>query len=441
MSGPGSTTTILAAVDGPKVRLADIASLGIFLAFLGALLQPTMPNPFLLEPGTSWTIVCYAFAVPVLVFGWVRGHRRQVSPFDYVLCGYLAFVVATWPASVDREQTGIAVARLAGQVAVYCAVRRLAADWPVLGRIFVAALAGGIAVLEWRALDYHLRAGLIARLAEFPSLEWNGREGLGVLGVIQFALLLGIWQRAQRRTVRIASMLLLVGSVVELVFLYSRMPWVAAACVLGVAFMTAMRLGGFWRYALGVAAITAIVAVVGTPYVLHLVRTAVGLEYGTEGGLDFRFVLWRNGINIVSQHALGGVGLGNFMEVHQKLYPMPFDIRPNEAAAAHPHNLFLQQAAEVGVPGGLAYVALWGTALWAGWRICKRATAGFDVGMSLFFALVSIVVVNMGENMFLDLVAAERARVHTIAWIVIGFVVAEWNRARQPDANQLAHAA
>jgi hypothetical protein len=39
--------------------------------------------------------------------------------------------------------------------------------------------------------------------------------------------------------------------------------------------------------------------------------------------------------------------------------------------------------------------------------------------------------------MFLDSVAVERIRLHTIAWIVIALVIAEWNRFRAADAPGL----
>jgi O-antigen ligase len=91
---------------------------------------------------------------------------------------------------------------------------------------------------------------------------------------------------------------------------------------------------------------------------------------------------------------------------------------------------------EIGIVGGAAYIALWATALWAGWHITSRAKAGLPINLSLFLALIAIAVANLGENMF---EGTERQRLHSIAWIVAALIVAEWNRGRLP--HPIEHAA
>lgn len=402
------------------------AGAGVFLAFLFALLRPAMPTPFGLEPAPAWTILCYAFAVPTLAF---YGYRRRIcwqpTNFDYLLAAYVVCVLATWPTSFNRAATGVAMVRLGAQIAVFYAVRLLVADRPGLTRVVVAALVGGIAILQWTAFDYHLRYGLSERLLDFPPLEWNGRQGLGFAGAIQFALLIGLWQRARSPLLRFASMLLIAGVVVELLFLYSRLAWIAAAAVLGVALVTTIRLGGFRRFALAVGVIIVVVGLVSTPFVLHLARVAAGWEEGMEGGPEVRLAGWIGATHVIRQHVFVGVGLGNYFPVRQSVN-------------WHPHNIFLQQIAEVGIGGGLAYIALWATVLWAGWQIGTRTADTHEISTSLFYGLVAIAMVNMGENMF-DIVD-ERIRLHTMAWILIALVIAEWNRMRLPAPPCLEHA-
>jgi O-antigen ligase len=408
-----------------------------FVGFLVVLLQPRIFNPFALEPGTAWTLVCYSFAIPVMLLH--RSGRSSWRPtfVDYVLAAYVLIVLVTWPTSLNPRATGIAVIRLAGQLAVFYAVRHLVETWSALARVVVATLIVGIAALTWTATMYHLRYGLSVRLADFPPLDWNGRQGLGFLGAIQFALLVGSWQQAQSRAVEVGTIVLIIGSVVELVFLYSRDPWVASGVVIVGALFTTIRLGGIRRFILPLGIIVAVLMTVRTPFVVHLARMAAGLEQGREGGLDVRLASWRYATTIIGQRPFAGMGLGNFVTGHRAVYPVGeqflFDERYFGAGPEHPHNLFLQQTAETGVFGGLAYVAIWATGIWAGWVISTRRTN--TVGSnSLFYGLLAVVVMNVGENMFLDGVAAERVRLHTLGWMLLACVIAEWNGLQPLEA-------
>lgn len=413
----------------------------LLVAFLVALLRPTIPNPLLLAPATAWTVVCYAFALPILLYHYVRNGRWQMTPFDYALCAYLAVVLATWPTSFNRQTTATAVVALAGQVVVFYAVRLLIASWPPAARIVVAGLVGGIALLVWLATDYHFRYGISFRLTEFP-LEWDGRPGLGAVAVIGFALLIGIWQRARSVTLQCASILVIVGAVVELIFFYSRDPWVAAAAVLVLALAVAFRIGGLRRFALAAGIIISVTALANTPYITRLVRMMAGLEHGPEGGLALRVGAWRDATVVIRQHLVTGVGLGNYLAARRATSLPRFALIPAEQIPlVHPHNVFLQQMAETGVAGGLAYLAIWATALWAGWRVGTSRVQTFDANLGVFYALAAITIVNLGENIFLDAVAAERVRLHTIAWVLMAVAIGEWSRMRESEPARLRHAA
>lgn len=418
-------------------EIPDVAGVVLFLAFLFLLLQPAIPNPFQLEPATAWVIVCYAFAVPILLIHAARRSWWRPTPFDYLLCAYVIFVLVTWRTSVDRPATSVAIFKLIAQIAIFCATRLLVENRRTLGRLVVAALVLGIAILEWTATDFHLRYGLSERLLEFPALEWNGREGLGVLGAIQLALLIGIWQETRSRMVQLGSILLIIGAVAELIFFYSRAPWIAAAAVLLLALVVAFRIGGVRRYALAVGAIVAVIGLARTPYIVRLAKMAAGLERGAEGGLAVRLGAWRHATSVIRQHLFVGVGLGNFVAVRRTIDLPLIPHVPAGETPVHPHNIFLQQFAETGIAGGLAYVALWATALWAGWRTSGPGTTRLEAHLSVFYGLFAIAIVNMGENMFMDTVAAERVRLHTISWILMAVGIAGWNRLRQAERARL----
>lgn len=414
---------------------ADVASVLLLLAFLFVLLHPSILNPLQVEPHTAWTITCYAFGIPILAINAIARRRLwRPTPFDYLLLAYVACVLATWPTSFNRQTTAVAILGLVGQIVVFAAFRLLAEVRPSLARVVVAALVVGIAMLEWAAADFHLRVGLAVRLIEFPPLDWNGREGLGLAAAIQFALLIGIWQRARSFPVQLASIVLMLGVIVELLFLYSRLAWAAAAAVMAAAFIVSLKLGGIRRYILALVVVGSLIGIVGTPYMVQLAKVATGLEHRADTSpLSFRVAAWLDTPRVIQGRVFAGTGLGTFMAFRPTVnLPRSRFLPPGFPAPLHPHNAYLQQAAETGIVGGLAYIAMWATALWAGWRISTRPETELDVHSGLFLALVAIAVSNLGENMF---EGTERLRLHSIAWIVTAFVVAAWKPTPVPDPS------
>jgi len=400
------------------------------MTFLYALVHPSILNPFQVEPHTAWAINCYAFGVPIVIINMLaRGGRWRPTMFDYCLLAYIALALATWPTSFNRQSTWNSIVGLGAQVAVFGAVRLLAVNQPAIARIVVAGLVAGIGMLEWTAFDTHLRIGLEARVLVFPPLEWSGREGLGLAAAIQCGLLVGVWQRTRSRMVQLASLALIVVAVVECLFMYSRVPWAALAAALVAACLVGLRVGGFRRTLLAVAAIGAFVAVVGTPYMLHLARMAAGLAQGPESGLSFRMAAWLDAPKVIARYPIRGTGLGTYMAVRPTIdMPRSPYLPPDLPSPLHPHNAYLQQLAEVGIVGGVAFAMMWGTALWAGWRVSTDRAVADGLNLGLFLALVALVVSNLGENMF-D--GTERLRFQSMAWIAAGVIIAEWTRVRQ----------
>ena len=82
-------------------------------------------------------------------------------------------------------------------------------------------------------------------------------------------------------------------------------------------------------------------------------------EYGDELATQIRRDFWRVGFMLIREHPLTGIGLGNFTAYS-------FSASPG-AAVRHGMacNTFLEIAAELGVPGFLAYCGLSGAALWS----------------------------------------------------------------------------
>lgn len=85
-----------------------------------------------------------------------------------------------------------------------------------------------------------------------------------------------------------------------------------------------------------------------------------------EGAKDARIVAWKAGWRMIQDHPLAGVGLHNFK-------PMMPRYAPNEDVVTLAHNTYIELAAELGVPGLLAFLAVLFTSWYRLDKVRRRA--------------------------------------------------------------------
>ncbi|MFN8489845.1 MAG: O-antigen ligase family protein [Caldilineaceae bacterium] len=76
---------------------------------------------------------------------------------------------------------------------------------------------------------------------------------------------------------------------------------------------------------------------------------------GSLGGWDGRLDIWTQSFNALHDFAFTGIGIGTFTLIIPLLYPLHVSIE----GYPHAHNLFLQIGVDMGLPGLIAYLALW----------------------------------------------------------------------------------
>lgn len=100
------------------------------------------------------------------------------------------------------------------------------------------------------------------------------------------------------------------------------------------------------------------IAIVGITLVIYLVGLQPLLEAlssdGSLGGWDVRGEIWHYSYIAFGDFVYTGIGIGAFTTVMPFLYPIRFNIEE----LPHAHNLFLQIALDLGLPGLLAYLAI-----------------------------------------------------------------------------------
>lgn len=101
---------------------------------------------------------------------------------------------------------------------------------------------------------------------------------------------------------------------------------------------------------------------------------------GSAPGLDVRVEIWQRALCLTEDFAFTGLGFGCFEPVVQVMYPLfltPSGTQP------HAHNLLLQVAVDLGLPGLIAFLALLvltGAMLWCTLRE-RTSLAGLAVGL------------------------------------------------------------
>jgi putative inorganic carbon (HCO3(-)) transporter len=78
---------------------------------------------------------------------------------------------------------------------------------------------------------------------------------------------------------------------------------------------------------------------------------------GVASDLPSRLELWSRALNMIEDFPITGAGINTFRRVMPVLYPA--SLTPPDVDVAHAHNHLLQAAVDLGLPGLIAYLALW----------------------------------------------------------------------------------
>jgi O-antigen ligase len=132
---------------------------------------------------------------------------------------------------------------------------------------------------------------------------------------------------------------------------------------------------------------------------------------------DLRMKLWMPGLHAIQDHPIAGLGLNVFRKVVLTRYP-GFPALPGEEPA-HVHNHLLQAAIDLGLPGLVAYLALWNVAGWLLVRVHRRSSvrafralaSGLGVGLIAHFVFGMADVIPLGS------------KVGVLFWLTLAFVV------------------
>ena len=133
----------------------------------------------------------------------------------------------------------------------------------------------------------------------------------------------------------------------------------------------------------------------GTDHLLEIVTRT-----GSVRSVDSRLELWNRAVYVIQDFSFTGVGTGTLTKVIPLLYPM--SLYPPQETPQHTHNLYLQIAVTLGIPGLVATLGLISASLFLGKTafvsfLSRENTWGAAVTLGYLAGLVAFLA-----NGFLD---------------------------------------
>jgi putative inorganic carbon (HCO3(-)) transporter len=389
--------------------------------------------PFLMFP-TVMPAVTAAAAIgwlALLVIGRYRGAALwPPTPLDgpLLVVGLMAIVgavVSTAPDLMLPKAAGLALG-FAAYRSVLVSVRssddawRAAALVTALGCALI--LQGAVTTawfdkVTWLAPITHRIPRLVRSLpgtyAEGVHPNALGGTILLVLPAIATLLLRRrAWPQAWARFGPITAVIATILAVL-LVLTQSRTSW--AAFVLTMLVIASL----LWRPVRRVLVTAAVIGAVSVPlwrqpalaYLLRLMPDAGSAA--SQISWAGRQEVWQRAMTAIGDAPITGVGLNAFRRVVHEHYPLA--VAP-EQDFAHAHNVFLQTALDIGLPGLAGYLVLLVAVTWMAWEMWRRSAHGI-LALAIWSNVLAVHLFGFGDALVLG------NKVGLLFWLDIGLIV------------------
>jgi putative inorganic carbon (HCO3(-)) transporter len=347
--------------------------------------------PFLMFPTVKpvVTFLCLLLLVGIWILSTVvlRAPWPQ-TPFNGVMLVFFIMTavgagLSAFPDLTVSKATGLVIGFAMWRFLTYAITDYLRLRWAVIGFLVlcVGMTVVGVMATDWPAEVPILRkvfSLLPERLLDLPeSASTKHSNQLGGTVLIYFPLVLSTliasWYQRRRWIITAGISLSAVVVTLLLIATQSRSTWIGMLVSIFVLLLIWAYLISpsrkrivLWVLAAGIVLIVVGgVLVIGPDRLLELLQEPTGMTaFGTLDTLAFRQEVWRWAVTAVSDFPFTGCGLGTFRRVVTLLYPLNVPM-PD---IAHAHNIFLQVALDIGIPGLIAYLALLGLMVWEAWQ-------------------------------------------------------------------------
>jgi putative inorganic carbon (hco3(-)) transporter len=396
--------------------------------------------PFLLFPQAYLPITLIVLVLLALI--WLlplvtepRQPNLPSTPFNLALLLWglalsIGILVTADPDETLPKATGLILGLAVWRyMAIVITTRRLV----MIATMVMLLVAAGFSVIGMVALDEIVKIPILVSLNPAQDLRMPVFEGLAIhpnqlAGLINlylpllFSLVFAGWRPGWPKWGRLTLLLCTVLVLGMLLMTQSRGGWVAT--IVGLFILMAL-----WGIVLppspgrkllrGSVILIALLAIFSIQIVGPDRIEAIWLNppaetvVGTLETLNFRRELWPWAITAIGDFPFTGTGLGSFRHVAFRLYPLSIDPRYD---ISHAHNIFLQTALDVGIPGLIIYLALLLVAAVVGWRVARRNYTFQPVALGLLAGLAAFHVYGLADAIALG------AKPGLILWMFFGIL-------------------
>ncbi len=357
-----------------------------------------------------------------LLAGYKYGIKKDSlisTPLDYAIILYLSIVLISGLVGFSPTRSLLSIAAH-WHIAIYLMVANWLPDRKTAIRLIyvifaVAALNGLYGIIQYYSggLDLFRTDELILTWGDHVRATGTYRHFMTFAGQMLMMILFGIglllfWARGPVFWVLASAVALLFGG---LLFSLTRSAWLGlVAGLLAIGWLK-----GWKALALLTATLVAAILLSFTMYPELRERAASIANLKTDQSNLERIRMWRATLDMIQDHLLLGVGIGN--------YRMALDqYRDRYGAGSHSdaHNTLLQQTAQNGLIGLAAFVMIWYLFFREGIRNVMDSSDPFIRGVTAgaIGALVGFHVAGLFEHNLGD------SEVAMMMWFIVGMAMA-----------------
>ncbi len=411
-----------------------------------------------------WTAIALGVLAAMWLLRWlVRREPWPVTPFNGTLLLFVVMIPIALRASAFPDVTWPEIVRVVLGLSVFRAVASVARDRRSLGLVSLifclmalVLIAIGMVATQWsgygkvgtlQGLTSHI-PHLIATLPEDQGPSGVNPNHLAGALVLYLPLSAVVAVRGSTFCQRppVLSILLLLGGVTffalvtgTLVLTQSRSAWIGStAGLIGLVVLAGVTAFRRWvRVLSGSLPVLAIIGLIVVALQVGPERILVLLDPGNSAGglqtsvgiitLSDRMRIWIRAIYVIHNFPFTGCGLGAFQQVvhFYPIFSVGLDTEP-----PHAHNIFLQTALDLGIPGLVAYLALLIVALAVCWRAARRRDPLVrPLALGLAGGLIALHTYGMTDALALG------SKPAVVFWFALGLIAALSNVSRKERAE------
>jgi len=405
--------------------------------------------PFLIFPSAGRSLALLGIPLIWTARKITRSRFIRRTPLDWAIALLLLMVLvslyATYSIVISLPRITIVILGVAVYYAVVEVVQSpVALRWASAIYLTTGAGLAGLAVMGMQA-EYKLPVlgKLVSLLPHVVRGISQNPEGLNpnivagaLLWFIPLGMTLAVWLwharagRLNRTRLAQVTFVGVLGCLGVLLLTQSRGGFIGLG--VGVLFLVAMT-GRLGKVLVGLAVIAAVIGlVVIGPGKIGDIMVGVGSATAQRLGVETlsgRVEVWSRALYAIQDFPFTGMGMGTFGYVIPVLYPL-FLISP-DVMISHAHDEFLQVAVDLGLPGLVAFLAIYLAVVWTQITVWRRDQDPFrrTVALGLLVGLTSHAVFGLSDAVLLG------AKPSVFWWALLGLAVATFLLAEQDQFN------